>query len=160
MVSIILPKKLDEKLRDKAEETGYLPEELGVELILKSLNEKLDPEDLVAHYQILSEKYLTEAKGFLSKGDLVQTSEKLWGATALSIKMAAAKRGLKLEKHGSLWAFIDSLAEESGDREIIRFFHVANGLHKNFYENEMTRKTVEISAEDIEKLIAKLRGLS
>ena len=29
---IILPKRLGERLREKAEERGYLPEELGVEL--------------------------------------------------------------------------------------------------------------------------------
>jgi len=76
MVTIILPKKLDEKLRRKAEEAGALPEELGIEFMLKGLNEKLDPKDLVEHCQALSEKYLAEAKEFLSKGDLVQTSMK------------------------------------------------------------------------------------
>lgn len=30
VASIILPQKLGEKLREKAEERGYLPEELGV----------------------------------------------------------------------------------------------------------------------------------
>ncbi|MDI6886476.1 MAG: hypothetical protein QMD22_09095 [archaeon] len=39
-------------------------------------------------------------------------------------------------------------------------FHVANGLHKNFYENEMTLETVTISVEDIERLIEKLRSFS
>ncbi|RJS70242.1 hypothetical protein CW714_07620 [Methanophagales archaeon] len=156
---IILPKRLGEKLRKKAEATGYLTEELGVELLRKSLNEELDPEDLVEHYQALSEKYLEEAKEFLKK-DLVQASEKFWGATALTIKMLAAKRGLKLEEHGSLWAFINILATESKDRDIIGLFHVANGLHKNFYENEMPREAVEVSAEDIEKLIEKLRRIS
>jgi len=147
---IILPKRLGEKLRKKAEATGYLTEELGVELLRKSLNEELDPEDLVEHYQALSEKYFEEAKEFLKKRDLVQASEKFWGATALTIKMLAAKRGLKLEEHGSLWAFINILATESKDRDIIGLFHVANGLHKNFYENEMPREAVEVSAEDIE----------
>jgi len=52
-VSIILPQKLGEKLRKKAEETDSLPEELGVELLQKSLNE--DPEELVEHYQALSD---------------------------------------------------------------------------------------------------------
>jgi hypothetical protein len=33
-----LSKRLGEKLREKAEETGYLPEELGVELVSNSLN--------------------------------------------------------------------------------------------------------------------------
>jgi len=157
---IILPKRLGEKLRKKAEAAGYLTEELGVELLRKSLNEELDPEDLVEHYQALSEKYFEEAKELLKKRDLVQASEKFWGATALTIKMLAAKRGLKLEEHGSLWAFINILAMENNDRDIIRLFHVANGLHKNFYENEMPREAVEVSAEDIEKLIEKLRRIS
>ena len=54
---------------------GYLPDELAVELLRERLNEELDPEDLVEHYRTLSEKYLAEAKEFLSKEDLVQTSE-------------------------------------------------------------------------------------
>ena len=87
---------------------------------------------------MLSEKYLTEAKGLLSEGDLVQTSEKLWGATALTVKMVAAKRGLKLEQHGSFWDFVDRLSIESGDGEYFNFFGEANALHRNFYENEMT----------------------
>ena len=160
MLAIILPKKLDEKLRERAGETGTFSEELGVELIRKSLHEELDPEELIEHYQALSEEYLTEAKEFLSKGDLVQTSEKLWSASALAIKTVAAKRGLKLEKHGSLWNFVNTLAKEGKDKDFIKLFHVANGLHKNFYESEMAPETVEISVEDVERLIAKLRGIS
>jgi len=114
-------------------------------------------EELVEHYQTLSEKYFKEAKELLSKGDHVQASEKLWGASALTLKMVAAKRGLKLEKHGSLWAFIDTLSKERKDRDFVRFFNAANALHRNFYENEMTPETVKISAEDIEKLISKLK---
>jgi hypothetical protein len=60
--STTLLQRLSEKLREEAEETGYLPEELGVEFVLKGLNEELDPEDLVEHYQPLSERYLADAK--------------------------------------------------------------------------------------------------
>jgi len=108
----------------------------------------------------ISEKYLKEAKEFLSEGDLVQTSEKLWGASALAVKSVAAKRGLKLEEHGSLWSFANVLAMESGDKDLTTFFHVANSLHRNFYENEMKRETVEIAAVNIEQLIAKLKRIS
>ena len=55
----------------------------------------------------LSEKYLAEAKELLKEGNLVQASEKLWGAAALTVKMVAAKRGLKLEQHGGLWVFVN-----------------------------------------------------
>jgi len=159
MASIILPKKLGDKLREKAEEAGYLPDELAVELLHNDLNEKLDPEDLVEQYRILSEKYLAEGRKLLKEGDLVQASEKLWGATALTVKMVAAKRGLKLEQHGGLWVFINMLAKESGDEDIVTFFNAANTLHRNFYENEMARETVEINARHVEKLITKLKEI-
>ena len=124
------------------------------------MNEELDPDELVEHYQALSEKYLEDAKTLLDKGNLVQTSEKLWGAAALAVKMAAAKRGLKLEKHGSLWDFVSKLSRESGDKEIVTLFQVANSLHWNFYENQMNREALEISVESIEKLMTKLRAVS
>ncbi len=160
MASVTLPQKLSEKLREKAEEKDYLPEELVIEILFKSLDEEIDPEELVEQYRLLSDKYLKEGKEFLNKGDLVQASEKLWGASALAVKMVAAERGLKLDKHGGLWSFIDTLTKESGDKEFVRLFHVANGLHKNFYENEMPKEAVEVSAEDIERLIEKLRSFS
>jgi len=129
--SLILPRKLGEKLKEKAKEAGYLPDELGVELLRKSLNEELDPEDLVEQYQQtlgkfdqiasqeLSERYLTEAKELLNAGDLVQASEKLWGASALAVKRITARRGLKLEQHGGLWVFINMLAKDSGDNDLL-----------------------------------------
>jgi hypothetical protein len=53
---------------------------------------------------------------------------------------------------------VSNLSIESGDKEIITLFHVANSLRWNFYENQMNRETLEISIENIEKLIVKLRG--
>ena len=49
---ILLPEKLGEMLEEKAVETGYLPDELDIELILRGLNKELDPEDPVTHYQL------------------------------------------------------------------------------------------------------------
>ncbi|MGQ9602126.1 MAG: PaREP1 family protein [Candidatus Bipolaricaulia bacterium] len=154
--SITLPQKLSAKLREKAEELGSLPEELAIEMLFKVLGEELDPAELAEHYRALSEKYRAEAEDFWDKRDLGQTSEKLWGAVSLTIKAVAAKRGLRLEKHGSLWEFISKLAEESEDKEIISSFHIANSLHRNFYENEMTEEAVEVAMEEVAKLIAKL----
>ncbi|HEX29523.1 TPA: hypothetical protein ENG04_05525 [Candidatus Poribacteria bacterium] len=158
LVSVTLPRKLSSRLREKAQEIGTFPEELTVELILQGLNEELDPEELVEHYQALSEKYLAEARELLKKGDLVQTSEKLWGATALAVKAVAAKRGLKLERHGSLWNFVSKLSKEKGDENIITLFIVANGLHRNFYEDQMNKESLEVAIKNIEQLIGKLRG--
>ena len=160
VASLILPRKLNDKLKEKAANIGVLPEELGLEFLLKGLNEELDPEELVEHYQSLSEKYLTEARELLMKDDLVQASEKLWGATALAVKRVAAIRGLKLDKHGSLWELMSKISRESRDEDFIRLFFTANALHRNFYEGQMNKESLEIANRDIEKLIDKLRRIS
>ena len=144
VISVFLPQKLGKKLRKKAEEIGS--DELAVELLRERLNEELDPEDPVEHWA-LSGKYLAEAN--------VQTSERLWGAAALAVKMGAAKKGLKLEAH-RMWDFVSRLSRESRDNEIITFFHAANSLHRNFYENQMNKASLEVAIRNIEQLIEKL----
>jgi uncharacterized protein (UPF0332 family) len=114
----------------------------------------------VEHYQSLSEKYLTEARELLKAGDLVQTSEKFWGASALAVKAIAAKRGLKLEQHGSLWNFVSKLSEQKGDEDIDIYFSVANSLHRNFYEDQMNKEVIEILAQRIELFIEKLNEIT
>ncbi len=104
----------------------------------------------------MSEKYFSDGKELLKEGDLVQASEKLWGAAALTVKMVAAKRGLKLKQHGSMWAFVSEISREKKDRGFIRLFYSTNALHRNFYENEMTEEMVGVAMEDVEKLITKL----
>jgi hypothetical protein len=94
----------------------------------------------------------------VNRGDLVQASEKFWGASVLAVKRIAATRGLKLEKHGAVWAFVSRLGERN-DNELILLLHAAQGLHRNFYENELDRKAVEITAERVELLIEKLREI-
>ncbi len=68
----------------------------------------------------------------------------MWGAVALAVKRVAAKRGTKLEQHGSLWLFVDRLSIGSGGEDLFNFFGDANALHRNFYyENGMTHKAIE-----------------
>ena len=59
------------------------------------------------------------------------------------------------------------LARERRDKAIISSFSEASSLHKNFYENELSREVVELSrevvekmAENVEQLIARLKNLS
>jgi predicted alternative tryptophan synthase beta-subunit len=42
-------------------------------------------------------------------------------------------------------------------KDFVGFFCEANALHRNFYENEMEKESVEILAGHIEKLITKLK---
>lgn len=56
----------------------------------------------VSSYLKLGEKYLKEGEEFLAKGDVIQASEKFWGAMAEAIKAVAESRGWEHAKHGHL----------------------------------------------------------
>jgi len=111
------------------------------------------------HYFNLNRKYVNEAEEFLARGDAVQASEKLWGATAEMMKTIAAKRGMELRSHRDLWEFVDKLADELNDPDIIKFFSIANALHQNFYEDWMPLGAVKRDAEAVKQLNEKLEKL-
>jgi len=111
------------------------------------------------HYLGLNRKYLKEAEEFIAKGDSVQASEKLWGAAAEMVKALAAKRDVELRSHSDLWEFVDKIADETGDPDIVKLFSIANALHQNFYEAWMPIGAVKRDAEAVRQLVEKLEKL-
>jgi len=158
MELVLFPKRLDEKLNGKVQERiGFFPEELVVELLSTALDEKPAPGELVEHYNSLSEAYLARAKELLDSRDLPQTSGKLWGCAVLTIKMMAAKAGLKLDNIAEIWDFVEKLSAEREDDDLLTVFHVANSLRWNRDENLMNLQAVEAGAANVDRLIAKFR---
>ena len=88
-------------------------------------------------YQQASEHFLAQARQELADGDLPQTSEKGWGATAQVLKAIAEQRGWEHNRHRHHLVTVSRLRAETGDGDIRRLFGVANLLHENFYENDM-----------------------
>lgn len=70
--------------------------------------------------------------------------------------MVAVRRGIEVGEVWKLVTFRKWHLKRERDRDIVRFFGEANALHRNFYENEMERETVEIMVEDVGKFIEKL----
>jgi hypothetical protein len=159
VISIILPKKIEKKLKEEAEKAGVSEEELVLRLYRKSLMNPLDPEAKVEAYLKLSGKYMKDMEDFLSKGDYVQASEKAWGAAAQVIKALAARRGVELRSHGELHREVIKVAEEAKDDEIRLLWQSAISLHQNFYENWLPQEMVEKNVNDVKKLIDKLKHL-
>jgi len=118
-----------------------------------------DMSEKAGHYSSLMRKYLKDAEIFLSKGDYVQASEKLWGAAAEGVKVVAAKKGVELRTHSDLWEFVTRLRTELKDPELSRLFLQANYLHQNFYEGILPQEAVMDGAEAIKEFIEKLEKL-
>jgi hypothetical protein len=156
---IVLPKKIEKRLKEESEKTVVSEEEIILEALSKALNEPLDPETKVEIHLKLSEKYMKDAEEFLTKKDCIQASKKAWGAAAQIVKALAAKEGKELRGHARLWQFVDELAEKLQHIEIRRLWSRANSLHQNFYENWMPPRDVIYAIEDIKKFVERVRKL-
>ena len=156
---IIMPEKIEKRLKEESEKTGVSEEELILEALSKALNEPLDPETKVKIHLKLSEKYMKDMEDLLAKKDYIQASEKAWGAAAQIVKALAAKEDKELRSHDSLWQFIDELAEKLQDIELRHLWSRANSLHQNFYENWMPPRDVTYAIEDVKKFVERIRKL-
>jgi len=112
----------------------------------------------VEKYATLNHKYLKEADALIEKGDYVQASEKFWGAAAVAVKNAAAKRRVNIRSHERLHSFVDSLSGELEDTELPKLFAVASFLHQNYYEDWLPPRMVVNYGEAVKQLVEKLEA--
>src|SRR3989304_2351312 len=112
----------------------------------------------IRKYADLSEKYLHDVEILLSKGDLSQASEKLWGATVTIVKAIAAQRRKTLKTHEGIKFFLAQIARELKDESVNSVSLVAEGLHQNFYENAEHPDSVKKGAKTIKQFITRMRN--
>ena len=110
-------------------------------------------------YREQSRLYLVQAREELAKGDIPQSSEKAWGATAQMLKAIAQERGWRHKAHRYSFEVIRRLRRETGETELTRLFSHARDLHGNFYENEYTAEELQVLLPEIERLVEQLEGM-
>ncbi len=101
-------------------------------------------------------EFLSKAHTYLAEGDLLQASEKGWGATARMVKAVAETRGWRHSSHGDLYRVVNRLANETSDQRLRILFRSANDLHQNFYEGLMPEEFVAEALEDVEEITSRL----
>ena len=110
-------------------------------------------------YAAASQDFLSKAYKYFEEGDLVQASEKGWGAAAEIVKAVAEEGGRPHATHRLLFQIVDDLSGRTGDPELTRLFQVASSLHINFYENWLLPDTVQRSLGDVQQLVEKLEPM-
>ena len=110
-------------------------------------------------HNLISRDFFGKAEQALVQDDLLQASEKLWGAAAHMVKSVAEVRGWQHGGHRDLFDVVNRLAEETGDLELRPLFHIANSLHSTFYEDWMLREWIEDSLGRVENFLDKLEAL-
>ena len=93
---------------------------------------------------MLTEDHAQTALDFLAAsdqefddGDILQASEKLWGAAGHALMAVALRRGWSHGSHYALKEAAERLTDESDDSLIEYGFAIAEKFHRNFYNNTM-----------------------
>ena len=110
------------------------------------------------YHTSVANEFLPEARAYLAQGDLLQASEKGWGATARMVKAVADTRGWRHRSHRDLHDAVDRLVEESSAPRLLNLFRAASALHQNFYEGWMTEEDVAVGLEAVEEIVDRLRA--
>ncbi len=112
----------------------------------------------VERHQDISARFLEQAEIELRAGDLLQASEKAWGAVAHHVTSVASDRGWPNETHRDVNRSARRLIVLTDEPELntVRLGAV-NGLHQNFYEDWFDRGTVEENVAAADALLAALR---
>lgn len=66
-------------------------------------------------------------------GDILQGSEKLWGAATHAVMAATERNGRKPGSHRGFIEAVEQLAEEHDKPSLVAEFAVAQMFHRNFY---------------------------
>ena len=96
-------------------------------------------------YAAISQRLLRQAQGELDADDLIQASEKAWGAAAHAVKSVAEKWGWYHQGHYRLNAVVDYIAFERGRQDLIDLYLHPTTMHFNYYEHELAEDKVQIA---------------
>ena len=107
----------------------------------------------------ISERLLQHAYEQFEAGDLLQASEKAWGAVAHYLKSETKFRGWRNTSHNDLSDIAYDLAHEVDDTLIVeRLYDGVNKLHANFYEDRLDDREVAQGIGWARELISQLEG--
>ena len=106
----------------------------------------------------ISARLLDHADEEFEKGDMIQASEKAWGAVAHYVKSVAKARGWPDGSHRDIAdnarRLLNHTSDPDGNKD--KFSHI-NMLHVNFYEEDMHPEEVERGIRHARALIDAMR---
>ncbi len=117
------------------------------------------PDEEAARNMEISHNFLRQAREELAKEDLLQASNKAWGAAAYAIKAVAEKRRWFNDADWRLQEAASVITKEQGDNDILLGFLAARQAHYHFYHHEYHAHTYVQIIDAIEVMVNKIDSL-
>jgi hypothetical protein len=110
---------------------------------------------------LICSEFLRLSREYLARGNLLQASEKGWGAAAHAAMLIAYLRGWTYIEHGDFAAEVVSrIARETGLNEVHIWARSANELHRNFYRDRLNAHTIANYLDDVTNFVNLIRQLT
>ena len=110
-------------------------------------------------YAAISARLLREAQAELDAGDLLQASEKAWGAAAHAVKSVAEKWGWYHQGHYRLNAAVEFIAHHRGMEYLINLYWAPNVMHFNYYEHELAEDTLQTAINSTKAFVGEMEKI-
>ena len=95
-------------------------------------------------YEEISRHLLRQARDELDKGDTLQASDKVWGATAHAIKAVCQRMGWNHHAHNHLSAAANYVSSGLNRDDLMEAFGFLEAMHTNFYEHQKEADQVRL----------------
>ena len=115
------------------------------------------PEFQADHGRICAE-FMLRSRAYLDDGQLLQASEKGWGAAAHAAIFIAGIRGWHYHEHWQFAAEVMlNLARETGRWEVQQWGRSGEELHRNFYNDNLTAPQIAAHLDNVANLVNLIR---
>ena len=106
-----------------------------------------------------AQDFLVKSDAYFAEGDVLQGSEKLWGAASHAVMAVAQERGWPYGNHYALRQVALRLADEMEDERIRLGLLVAEKFHANFYHDFMEDIELDVNRPDAQRFVARMLAL-
>ena len=96
-------------------------------------------------YEEISRHLLEQAQEELDKGNILQASDKVWGATAHAV---CQRMGWNHHAHNHLSAAVNYIAAEFGRNNLLNAFGFLEAMHSNYYEHQKEAYQVRVQVNN------------
>lgn len=112
-----------------------------------------------SEHQKTAREFLVASDQEFEAGDILQGSEKLWGAATHAVMAAALRREWPCNSHRAMNNAVQRLAQETGDRQLPVQFSVAEKFHINFYHNAVPDFQIETDRPTVHQFVDRMLSL-
>ena len=113
---------------------------------------------LEEHVQTARE-FMERSDRYFVEGDVLQGSEKAWGAATHAVMALAQQRGWDFGSHRAMIRAVNRIGEELGDRALRAEFGVAEQFHANYYHGFMEDFQIENNRPTVREFVGRMLAL-